>query len=108
MKRRVIVSVVAAAVAFGVSLVGTSGPAAAQGEWNRPVTMSGPVEPVQVGSLGTAFWAPSIYTAGSVDMAQVGIYWATPMDITLGPRGEDTTAGTYGGAFRTGPANRPR
>jgi hypothetical protein len=108
MKRRVIVSVVAAAVTLGVSLVGASAPAAAQVEWNRPVTTSGPVEAIPIGSLGTLFWAPSHHTAGSVDMTLVGIVWATPMDITLGARGEDLTAGTFGGSFRTGPANRPR
>jgi hypothetical protein len=106
MVRHLILSTVVAVTLVGGSLLILGESAAAQVEWNRPVTESGPAGPVQVGSLGAAFYARSPYD-GPVDMTRVGIYWDQPMDITRGPRGEDLTAGTYGAAFRTGPPSPP-
>jgi hypothetical protein len=107
MVRRLAVTAVAALALTGVTLVVDSQPADAQNEWRRDVSSGGPVGGVVISTLGAAFWSPSS-NAVSLDPITIGVSQGSPPEILFGFRGEDRSVGTYGAAYRTGPASRPR
>jgi hypothetical protein len=107
MLRRLVISGAFAAALLGGSLVATSGDAAAQSEWRRVPTESGPVDEVVIGSLGSAFYVAAPDPA-RVNWLNVGTYWGLPVEVIQGARGETATVGTIGAAFRAPAIASPR
>jgi hypothetical protein len=85
---RLALTSLATAVLVAYSLAARTLPAHAQTEWVRQVSESGPVGPVVIGTLGSAFWAPLPSTVPYIP-GTVGIPEGPPQEIVRGQRGED-------------------